>query len=320
MKDPAEAARWLASCGDYLEAAQRCLADEAFINRASLAQLLQLHAWLLRVGTVDAARQAVQLWDGQVALGRLQADIIEAQAAAQLALGRALLRQAAGAATPTINLGGGSDASEGQGKQGHGQKQKGKASYAKAAASTATAPKLAQLPTASVRALHLVLAQNPDRKDLQDSVAEAARTLADAQQGFLTAKQHAGVVEALSWGLAAKPQEAITVAQWQLQGGAGARGGMLCDALEAVGQTQQTVLLLKALASTVSDVKGECVDGFNQRWLHSQTLPELVTCRQRCHMRGTSILPAVLTSLSLVMGLCMPGSLLSTMRCPLHSG
>lgn len=281
MKDPAEAARWLASCGDYLEAAQRCLADEAFINRASLAQLLQLHAWLLRVGTVDAARQAVQLWDGQVALGRLQADIIEAQAAAQLALGRALLRQAAGAATPTITLRGGSDASEGQGKQGHGQKQKGKASYAKAAASTATAPKLAQLPTASVRALHLVLAQNPDREDLQDSVSEAARTLADAQQGFLTAKQHAGVVEALSWGLAAKPQEAITVAQWQLEGGAGARGSMLCDALEAVGQTQQTVLLLKALASTVSDVKGECVCSSHQQSRGMQTTPDTQPDRKR---------------------------------------
>lgn len=274
IKDPAEAARWLASCGDYLEAAQRCLADEAFINRASLAQLLQLHAWLLRVGTVDAARQAVQLWDGQVALGRLQADIIEAQAAAQLALGRALLRQVAGVATPTITLGGGSDASEGQGKQGHGQKQKGKASYATAAASSVNAPKLAQLPTASVRALHLVLAQNPDREDLQDSVSEAARTLADAQQGFLTAKQHAGVVEALSWGLAAKPQEAITVAQWQLEGGAGARGSMLCDALEAVGQTQQTVLLLKALASTVSDVKGECVCSSHQQSRGMQTTPD----------------------------------------------
>jgi hypothetical protein len=274
IKDPAEAARWLASCGDYLEAAQRCLADEAFINRASLAQLLQLHAWLLRVGTVDAARQAVQLWDGQAALGRLQADIIEAQAAAQLALGRALLRQVAGVATPTITLGGGSDASGGQGKQGHGQKQKGKASYAKAAASSVNAPKLAQLPTASVRALHLVLAQNPDREDLQDSVSEAARTLADAQQGFLTAKQHAGVVEALSWGLAAKPQEAITVAQWQLEGGAGARGSMLCDALEAVGQTQQTVLLLKALASTVSDVKGECVCSSHQQSRGMHTTPD----------------------------------------------
>lgn len=267
MKDPAEAARWLASCGDYLAAAQRCLNDESFINRASLAQLLQLHAWLLRVGTVDAARQAVALWDGQVALGRLQADIIEAQAAAQLALGRGLLRQAAGAATPALTFGKDAAGKPGQKQQ---KQQKGKASHAKAAGAH---PRRAQLPTASVRALQLMLEEQPDRTDLQEMVAEAARTLADAQQGFLTAKQPAGVVEALSLGLAAKPQQDITVAQWQLEGGAGSGGGSrLCDALEAVVQTEQTVLLLKALASTLGEADGT--------WEHRSRGQQLVC--QRC--------------------------------------
>lgn len=259
IKDAAEAARLLASSGDYLAAAERCLADEAFISRATLSQLQQLHAWLLRVGTVDAARQAVSLWDSLVAQGRVQEDIVEAQAAARLALGRALLRQAANAQPPLLTAPK-ADASAVAGAQGKqkGQKQKGKANYAKAVAGAASeaarTPSRAALPTASIAGVHLSLQQQPERADLAELISEAVRTLSDAQQGFFNSKQPAGVLEALSWGLAAKAPGAITVGQWQLAGVDG--GSRLCDALEVVGHTQQAVALLQALASTVKEVKG----------------------------------------------------------------
>jgi hypothetical protein len=253
IKDAAEAARLLASSGDYLAAAQRCLADEAFINRATLSQLQQLHGWLLRVGTVDSARQAVSLWDSLVAQGRVQEDIVEAQAAARLALGRALLRKAADAKPPILTA----RKADAQRKQ-KGQKQKGKANYAKAVAGAASGavriPCRAALPTASIAGIYLLVQQQPERADLAELISEAVRTLSDAQQGFINSKQPAGVLEALSWGLAAKAPGAITVGQWQLAGVDG--GSRLCDALEVVGHTQQAVALLQALASTIKEVKG----------------------------------------------------------------
>jgi hypothetical protein len=256
IRDAAEAARLLASSGDYLAAAERCLADEAFINRATLSQLQQLHAWLLRVGKVDAARQAVSLWDSLVAQGRVQEDIVEAQAAARLALGRALLRKAADAQPPILTAPK-ADASadaDAQGKQkGHRQRGNYKA-VAGAASEAVRIPCRAALPIASIAGIHLSVQQQPERADLADLISEAVRTLSDAQQGFINSKQPAGVLEALSWGLAAKAPGAITVGQWQLAGVDG--GSRLCDALEVVGHTQQAVALLQALASTVKEVKG----------------------------------------------------------------
>lgn len=268
MQDDAEAACLLASGGDYLAAAERCLQSKKFLERATLGQLLHLHGWLLRVGTTHAASLAVDLWDEQIAAGRLQPDYIEAQAAARLALGRGLLRQAVGAATPALSVkqqgaAGRSKADEQQGKHGRGQKkQKDVGSYARAAAVAAAVPNTPQpapLPTASLAGLHQQLLQlqaETDRAEAAQLVHKAVSVLSDAQQGFITANQPAGVLEALSWGLAAKPPEEITVGQWQLAG-AGSSSGRLCDALEVVGHTQQTVALLQALASTVTVVKGK---------------------------------------------------------------
>jgi hypothetical protein len=273
MQDDAEAARLLASGGDYLAAAERCLQSKKFLERATLGQLLQLHGWLLRVGTTHAASLAVDLWDEQIAAGRLQTDYIEAQAAARLALGRGLLREAVGAAAPVLSVKQQGAAEQftadgqQQGKHGKGKKKhKGEASYAKAAAKAAAAaaaprtPQPAPLPTASLAGLHQQLLQPQPETGSADAaqlVRRAVSVLSDAQQGFITANQPAGVLEALSWGLAAKPPEEITVGQWQLSGaGSSSR---LCDALEVVGHTQQTVALLQALASTVSStvVRGE---------------------------------------------------------------
>lgn len=268
MQDDAEAARLLASGGDYLAAAERCLQSKKFLERATLGQLLQLHGWLLRVGTTHAASLAVDLWDEQIAAGRLQPDYIEAQAAARLAFGRGLLREAVGAVAPALSVKqqgatGHSRADGQQGKRDRSQKkQKGSVSYAKAAAGAAAAPSTPQsapLPTASLAGLHQqLLQQQPetDKAEAAQLVRKAVSVLSDAQQGFITANQPAGVLEALSWGLAAKPPEEITVGQGQLAG-AGSSSGRLCDTLEVVGHTQQTVALLQALASTVTVVRGK---------------------------------------------------------------
>lgn len=274
VKDPAEAARLLASYGDYLAAAERCLADPAFMHRATLAQLMLLHAWLLRVGTADAARQAVELWKSQVLQGRTHSDISEALSAAKLALARCLLRQAAGATPPAVSVKPGQDAAVAadapggkQGRHKHGR------SYAKAAepAQAAPAREPAALPTASIMGLHQLMQEQPDSQELGEMVAEAVRVLGDAQQGFITTNQPAGMLEALSWSLAAKPDVEISVAQWQLKNADSWGGSRLCDVLEVVGHTQQAVQLLQALASAISDTKSESgsVRGGRRQWFFS---------------------------------------------------
>jgi len=224
---------------------------------------MQLHAWLLRVGTADAARQAVELWEGQVLQGRTHSDISEALSAAKLALARCLLRQAAGATPPAVSVKPGKDAAAAadtdapdskQGRHKHGSK-----SYAKAAgpAQAAPAPQLAALPTASLVGLHQRMQEQPDSQELGEMVSEAVRALGDAQHGFITTNQPAGMLEALSWSLAAKPDVEITVAQWQLKDADSWGGSRLCDVLEVVGHTQQAVQLLQALETAISDTKSE---------------------------------------------------------------
>lgn len=113
LKDPAEAARLLAQHGDFLGAAERCLEAPNFLDRATAGQIRQLHGWLLRVGTVEAARKAVQLWETLQQQGRLSDEIAENAAAAQLTLARLLLREVVGAQLPAIELSKGPAAARG---------------------------------------------------------------------------------------------------------------------------------------------------------------------------------------------------------------
>lgn len=62
----------------------------------------QVHGWLLRVGTIQAARQAVALWEGLQQKGRLTDDIAEGHALAQLHLARLLLRGVVGEQQPSV--------------------------------------------------------------------------------------------------------------------------------------------------------------------------------------------------------------------------
>jgi hypothetical protein len=354
-KDPAEAARILAANGDYLAAAERCMASPNFLDRLTPGQLRQVHTWLLRVGTVEAARKAVELWEKVQQHGRLGEEIGESIAAAQLMLGRLLLREVVGAPLQPFDLKQAANAAaaaaaaaaakekaeaerEVQRREQKKEKKKldkqkakerkkqwaeggtaaaGKAaegdaegsataaaatveasgaaaagtapasittqgrSYAAAAgtaaagsnaqaastsststtsaaqaaaaAATAALKAKAPIPTACLAKLPQILQEQPDRQDL---VAEAIRHLSDAQAAFANCQQPAGVLEALSWSLAARPAADITLAQYQVAQQQGAGGEP--DVARVVGQVKEATVLLQALASVTMKETGGC--------------------------------------------------------------
>jgi hypothetical protein len=340
LKDPSEAARVLAANGDYLAAAERCMAAPNFFERLTPGQLRQVHTWLLRVGTVAAARKAVQLWETVQQHGRLGEEIGEGIAAAQLMLGRLLLREAAGAALQPFDLkqaGAAATAAaaakakaeeekkapqneskrekkkrereEAKQRQKQGQAgaaaeeaQQGEeaaaraadaavpsaaaavsittegrsyaaaagaavdaatpatpaaaaassttsAAQAAAAAATAALKSKAAMPTACLAKLPQLLQEQPQ---LQVLVTEAVRHLADAQAAFANCQQQAGVLEALSWSLAARPAAELSIAQYQV---AQQQGGE-ADVVKVVKQVQEATQLLQALASVTPKEKG----------------------------------------------------------------
>eukprot|EP00775_Hariotina_reticulata_P001454 gene1454-1796_t len=292
-RNTTEAARLLAQHGEFQAAAERCLADSSYMERATGPQLKQVHGWLLRVGTTQAARQAVAMWEGLQQQGRLTEDIAEGHALAQLNLARLLLRATVGEESPSVSSSQQPNPASSK-REKEKDKRKEKASlphpkeqggrlqmhqpvenfehdihtpasksYAAAAAtagqlssagttgaaaapgnkaaSDVAASSLGPLPTAALAGLQQQITQQPD---YQAQVEEALRTLAEAQQTFINYNQHAGAFEALSWMLAAKSRDGITVSRRQLSAGDGAREPDIVVALQGAKHVLQ---LLQAL-------------------------------------------------------------------------
>jgi len=256
LKDTGKAAQLLARHGDFDAAAQRCLCDPSYINRATFGQLQQLHAWLLRVGTVDTARQAVLLWDSQVAQGRSYEGIAALHAGAQLALARALLRQAVGAAAPSV-AGNRVQAAANPAVSSGTPKQQSRSSSAVAEAPGSKARQPPALTAGRLGQLRERLSQQPGAEGVTGLVAEAVGILADAKEAFVNAQEPAGALEALAWALAAMPLQEITVANWQLKEAGSSSGSRLCDVLDVVCHTQQAVVLLQGISQSVSSIEGK---------------------------------------------------------------
>lgn len=173
MKDPTEAARLLAAHGDYQAAAERRLNDPTFLERATTSQIQQVHSWLLRIGTSEAARKAVELWENAQQQGRSGPEVAEGIATAQLTLARLLLRQVVGAQLPALAVQQQQSAvapapqaakpmSNKQKKKAEKEKQKVLKEHAKAAETVAAAAA-------------------PSRGDEQNSATEASASPAAAQ-------------------------------------------------------------------------------------------------------------------------------------------
>lgn len=232
------------------------MCDPSYINRATFGQLQQLHSWLLRVSTVDTARQAVLLWDSQVVQGRSYDGSASSHAAAQLALARALLRQAVGVAAPSV-AGNRVQAASNPAVSSGRPKQQSRSSSAVAEVPGSKARQPPVLTAGRLGQLHERLSQQSGAESITGLVAEAVVALADAKEAFVNAQEPAGTLEALAWALAAKSLEDITVGNWQLKKAGSSGGSRLCDVLDVVCHTQQAVVLLQGLSHSVSSTEGK---------------------------------------------------------------
>jgi hypothetical protein len=201
------------------------------VDRLTLGQLQQVHSWLLSVQSVEAAEGAINMWH-EVPPKRFEAasqhELVLAEC--RLHLGRLLLREACGQTVPALTVdrpvkdaeaGPSSNAQDDKAAAAPSSKTSN-SSWAQVAASTAptaaggskgsaAADKL--LPTAFLQHLPDVLAAHPER---QEQVDRALQMLAAAAAGFSAADRSPGVVEALSWSLAAKGLGSVTTSHHQV--------------------------------------------------------------------------------------------------------
>jgi hypothetical protein len=205
------------------------------VDRLTLGQLQQVHSWLLSLQSVAGAERAMAMWH-KVPAKRFepasQHELVLAEC--RLHLGRLLLREACGQPVPTLTVdrpvqeaAAGSSSSAQDDKAAAAASSKTSSGTWSQVAAAAAAPSAAAsgnkggsstaadkaLPTTFLQHLPDILAAHPER---QEQVDRALQMLAAAAAGFSAADRSPGVVEALSWSLAAKGLGSITTGHHQV--------------------------------------------------------------------------------------------------------